>query len=312
MLRKVLLILALCFSCYPAYAQTPVRATRQVVKSQTGTTYPVISSDAGKLLTFSNASPVAVSIPQATGSFGIDWFVDVKNLGAGNVTITPATSTIGGLAALVLITGQSARIISNGTNYLVSNTGIGIPTASDLPSGIDAAKIADGSVTNAEFQRLDATSSIQTQLDAKQTSNPDLYALAALSPSNDDIIQRKAGNWTNRTMAQLKTDLALVKGDVGLGNVDNTSDANKPVSTAQQTALDLKENTANKSTGTSLGTSNTLFPTQNAVKVYADTALALKANLASPAFTGTATSITGSIAGLGNVDNKCDQKKSSS
>lgn len=27
---------------------------------------------------------------------------------------------------------------------------------------------------------------------------------------------------------------------VGLGNVDNTSDADKPVSTAQQTALDLK------------------------------------------------------------------------
>ncbi len=33
---------------------------------------------------------------------------------------------------------------------------------------------------------------------------------------------------------------ALTKSDVGLGNVDNTSDANKPVSTAQQTALDAK------------------------------------------------------------------------
>src|SRR3546814_18677951 len=43
-------------------------------------------------------------------------------------------------------------------------------------------------------------------------------------------------------MAELKTLLALVKGDVGLGNVDNTSDANKPVSSAQQTALDLKIN----------------------------------------------------------------------
>lgn len=32
------------------------------------------------------------------------------------------------------------------------------------------------------------------------------------------------------------------KADVGLGNVDNTSDANKPVSTAQQTALDTKAN----------------------------------------------------------------------
>ena len=34
--------------------------------------------------------------------------------------------------------------------------------------------------------------------------------------------------------------VTLVKGDVGLGNVDNTSDANKPVSTATQTALDGK------------------------------------------------------------------------
>ena len=34
--------------------------------------------------------------------------------------------------------------------------------------------------------------------------------------------------------------VTLVKGDVGLGSVDNTSDANKPVSTAQQSALDLK------------------------------------------------------------------------
>jgi len=33
---------------------------------------------------------------------------------------------------------------------------------------------------------------------------------------------------------------SVTKGDVGLGSVDNTSDASKPVSTAQQTALDLK------------------------------------------------------------------------
>lgn len=42
-------------------------------------------------------------------------------------------------------------------------------------------------------------------------------------------------------VATLKTDLTLVKADVGLGNVDNTSDAAKPVSTATQTALDAKQ-----------------------------------------------------------------------
>lgn len=36
--------------------------------------------------------------------------------------------------------------------------------------------------------------------------------------------------------------VTLVKGDVGLGSVDNTADTAKPVSTAQQTALDLKAN----------------------------------------------------------------------
>lgn len=44
------------------------------------------------------------------------------------------------------------------------------------------------------------------------------------------------------TGAQVKTLLALTKTDVGLSNVDNTSDANKPISTAVQTALNLKQN----------------------------------------------------------------------
>lgn len=42
------------------------------------------------------------------------------------------------------------------------------------------------------------------------------------------------------TAAQVKTLLALSKADVGLSNVDNTSDANKPISTATQSALDDK------------------------------------------------------------------------
>ena len=40
--------------------------------------------------------------------------------------------------------------------------------------------------------------------------------------------------------------VVLSKTDVGLGNVDNTSDANKPVSGPQQTALNAKESLANK------------------------------------------------------------------
>ena len=36
----------------------------------------------------------------------------------------------------------------------------------------------------------------------------------------------------------------VTKAQVGLGNVDNTSDANKPISTATQTALNGKANTS--------------------------------------------------------------------
>lgn len=43
-----------------------------------------------------------------------------------------------------------------------------------------------------------------------------------------------------RSVAGKTGTVTLVKGDVGLGNVDNTSDASKPVSTATQTALDGK------------------------------------------------------------------------
>jgi hypothetical protein len=44
------------------------------------------------------------------------------------------------------------------------------------------------------------------------------------------------------TSPNITTPTGIVKGDVGLGNVDNTADTAKPVSTAQQTALDLKAN----------------------------------------------------------------------
>lgn len=47
---------------------------------------------------------------------------------------------------------------------------------------------------------------------------------------------------TSRTVAgkALTGNITLTKGDVGLGNVDNTSDADKPVSTAQAAAIALK------------------------------------------------------------------------
>lgn len=46
---------------------------------------------------------------------------------------------------------------------------------------------------------------------------------------------------TVNSVAGKTGSVILVKGDVGLGNVDNTSDLSKPISTATQTALDGKQ-----------------------------------------------------------------------
>ncbi len=65
----------------------------------------------------------------------------------------------------------------------------------------------------------------------------------------------------------------VTKAMVGLGNVDNTSDADKPASNATQTLLNLK------------------------------------ASLESPTFTGTVSGVTKAMVGLGNADNTSDANK---
>ena len=52
--------------------------------------------------------------------------------------------------------------------------------------------------------------------------------------------QGKVDKTTTVNGHPLSDDVTVTKGDVGLGNVDNTSDANKPISTATQTALNGK------------------------------------------------------------------------
>lgn len=87
------------------------------VNAQTGTTYTYLTADKGKLVTHSNAAAIAGTLPQAGANFPAGWWMDVTNLGVGVLTITPTTSTIGGIASLILNGGKSARIVSDGTNY---------------------------------------------------------------------------------------------------------------------------------------------------------------------------------------------------
>lgn len=69
-------------------------------------------------------------------------------------------------------------------------------------------------------------------------------------------------------------DVTLVKADVGLASVDNTSDANKPVSTATQTALDLKASISDV-LNTQTGTTYTLQASDNGKVVELGNAAAI-------------------------------------
>jgi hypothetical protein len=89
------------------------------VNAQSGTSYAIVDGDKGKLVTFSNASPVAVTLPQAgaAGWFAGGWDCYLENRGAGTVTVTATSSTIDGAASLALAQNSGVRIVSDGANY---------------------------------------------------------------------------------------------------------------------------------------------------------------------------------------------------
>lgn len=113
------------------------------------------------------------------------------------------------------------------------------------------------------------------------------------------------------------TTAADARVNLGLGNVDNTSDAAKPISTATKAALDLKANVSD--VNAALNLKATVAALEAHMAITADTTmLATKAALtdlnnyapkASPTFTGTVSGINKSMVGLGSVDNTTDEAK---
>lgn len=86
----------------------------------------------------------------------------------------------------------------------------------------------------------------------KQKSSENLEFKKINAGSNKISITDDTGN-DEIDIDVVTANLGLTSSDVGLGNVDNTSDANKPISTATQTALDLKvDESITVSGGTSL------------------------------------------------------------
>lgn len=94
--------------------------------------------------------------------------------------------------------------------------------------------------------------------------------IALFGPSGGALLKRMTGSGfvkvasgvaSVRTPAETKSDLSLTKGDVGLGNVDNTSDASKPISSATSTALAGKSNTGHTHTASNVTDFNTAVRT---------------------------------------------------
>lgn len=107
-----------------------LNALSQLVNYQTGATYTILATDNGKIISHGNAGAVAVTLPVADAvSFPNGWSVIYRNTGVGAITIMPTTSTINGVATLILRTSDAYLINSDGTNYIATPQG---PTYADL------------------------------------------------------------------------------------------------------------------------------------------------------------------------------------
>ena len=124
------------------------------------------------------------------------------------------------------VNGINASIgIANG---VASLDGAGLVPASQLPSYVDdVLEFAN----LASFPATGEASKIYIALDTDKQYRWASTVYVQIYSGAVDSVAGKTGVVT------------LVKTDVGLSNVDNTSDASKPVSVAQQTELDLKANT---------------------------------------------------------------------
>lgn len=228
--------------------------------------------------TLDSYAPVANTVDRTTNQT----IAGVKTFTSSPVVPTPATPAQAATKAYVdSVAGSGAPSATTSSLGIVQLAGdLGGPgttaTAPIISNGaITTAKLASGAVTDASISSISQSkiTNLTTDLSNKQPLDSDLTNIAALVPANDTIMQRKADAWTAQTPAQVKIDFALTKADVDLSNVDNTSDASKPVSAATQTALNLKANTATTITaGTGLTGGGDLSASRTLTVSYGATA----------------------------------------
>ena len=144
------------------------------------------------------------------------------------------------------VTDANLTLIGN-----TSGTNTGDETQSTIKTKLGAATSSvDGYATSTQITKLDgiaAGAEVNVNADWNAVSGDAQILNKPTIPTQytDEMAQDAVGNAvgtgldyddTTGAISVDKTELSLVKGDVGLGNVDNTSDANKPISSATQTA----------------------------------------------------------------------------
>ena len=114
----------------------------------------------------------------------------------------------------------TGRTITGTANEVTVTNGDGVagnPTLS-LATGIDATKIADGSVTSTEFQYINTLSSnAQTQLNNKQGLDATLTALAAYN-TDGLLTQTAADTFVGRTLTGTANEVTVTNGNGVAGN----------------------------------------------------------------------------------------------
>lgn len=95
-----------------AFVQAAVTAGRRYagINAQTGTTYTLVLTDDGKLVTCTNAGAITLTVPpNSSVAFPVGAQVDVAVMGAGMVTVTPGSGvTVNGTPSLVTRAQYSA------------------------------------------------------------------------------------------------------------------------------------------------------------------------------------------------------------
>lgn len=201
-------------SCVSTNASSQFAANcPQAINPQTGTTYTVVSGDYGKLITFNNAGAIAVTLPQATGSFTTGFYIYVQNLGAGAVTITPTTSTINGAATLVVNQNFGCKIVSDGTNYQVSDC-TAVPVG--VPVQVNGTNVSTASALNFEnsaaFNGLTFTFSNPSAANIQLGATGSLALTGLATQAADSLVGNATGSTAAPTAVTVNaTELAVLQ-----------------------------------------------------------------------------------------------------